>query len=277
MTTIKNLYKKTRSSHFGQWLNILVRFFRALPVAARPIGYLITWTFSSREDTNFTYPLKPLNEQYLAHTVAIVTGGKWEEARKYIDEAKTDKELAEHIISHISAGPDRSYSDRRADFGKRLGWYAVVRILKPELVVETGVDKGLGTVMLASAIRRNGHGRIVGTDINPAAGALLAPPYDTVSEIMYGDSIKSLKSLRNVDIFINDSDHSSEYEKLEYETIERRLGKNAVLIADNAHVTPELMKWAEKNGWNYLFWKEEPENHWYPGAGIGFAFRPMGK
>jgi hypothetical protein len=90
---------------------------------------------------------------------------------------------------------------------------------------------------------------------------------------MYGDSIDSLKRLGEIDLFINDSDHSAEYERLEYETIADRLSKKAIVIGDNAHVTPVLMEWAEEKGWDYLFWKEEPNDHWYPGGGIGFAFR----
>ena len=35
-------------------------------------------------------------------------------------------------------------------YGRRLGWYALVRALKPRTVVETGADKGLGSCVLAA-------------------------------------------------------------------------------------------------------------------------------
>jgi predicted O-methyltransferase YrrM len=274
MSMLRNKWKAIRSHPIGRFVNIPVRFLRALPIAARPFSALVNWSFTSREDTNFTYRLTAINEKYLAHAVALATGATSHEALSYIEEAKSDDVLIQHILSYTKLGPDRAYSDMRADLHKRLGWYAVVRILKPQLIVETGVDKGLGTVALAAAVLKNGKGRVVGTDINPNAGALLSGQYRTVAEIMYGDSIKSLEKLTDIDLFINDSDHSIEYECAEYQTIVKRLSPKAIIIADNAHVGTALMDWAETNGWQFLFWKEEPQKHWYPGAGIGFAFRP---
>jgi hypothetical protein len=82
--------------------------------------------------------------------------------------------------------------------------------LKPGLVVETGVDKGLGSVVLASALRRNRAegfpGEYLGNDINPHAGFLLQETYALGGCIAIGDSIEMLKKLEaNIDLFINDS------------------------------------------------------------------------
>src|SRR3546814_1929922 len=98
-------------------------------------------------------------------------------------------------------------------YGRRLGWYAVVRATKPRVVVETGVDKGLGAMVLCAALLRNAEedrpGRYFGTDINPHAVYLLQPPYDSVGDILYGASLASLASFADsLDLFITDSDHS---------------------------------------------------------------------
>jgi len=116
-------------------------------------------------------------------------------------------------------------TDLSKGYGRRLGWYALVRALKPHTVVETGVDKGLGSCVLVDALlrkRAEGHpGRYVGTDINPQAGWLFQGPYREVGEIRYGDSLdSSLQQLEGpVDLFINDFDHSAEYEQWEYDCI----------------------------------------------------------
>ena len=90
---------------------------------------------------------------------------------------------------------------------------------------------------------------------------------------MYGDSVARLRLLREpIDLFINDSDHSPGYELLEYETIEPKLSAQAIVLGDNAHATATLMLWSEKTERQFLFWKEEPVRHWYPGAGIGISF-----
>jgi predicted O-methyltransferase YrrM len=162
-------------------------------------------------------------------------------------------------------------------YGRRAGWYAMVRAKKPRFVVETGVDKGLGTCVLAAAMLRNAaegqEGTVVGTDINPQAGFLLRAPYDRVARILYGDSIESLRTLDSkIDLFINDSDHSAQYEAREYDVVAPRLAPGAVLLGDNAHSTDSLQRFAVATGRRFLFFKEEPERHWYPGAGIGVAF-----
>ena len=75
-----------------------------------------------------------------------------------------------------------------------------------------------------------------------------------------------------IDLFINDSDHSAEYEAIEYQTVAPRLEKGVVLLGDNAHATDALHRFAVSTGRRFQFFKEEPARHWYPGAGIGFAF-----
>jgi hypothetical protein len=93
--------------------------------------------------------------------------------------------------------------------------------------------------------------------------------------ILYGDSIDSLTALDvTVDVFVNDSDHSAEYEGREYRVIASKLSERAVIIADNAHVTDELLKFSRETGRQFLFFREEPANHWYLGAGIGLSFKP---
>ena len=168
-------------------------------------------------------------------------------------------------------------ADEDAKFAKRMGWYAFVRAMKPKVVVETGVDKGLGSCVITAAIKKNKEegfdGYYYGTDINPKAGYLLSGEYSKYGEILYGDSIESLKKLdKTVDIFINDSDHSAAYEALEYETIKDKLTKDSIILGDNSHVTDKLLNFSNANGMKFIFFKEEPLNHWYPGAGIGVAY-----
>ncbi len=197
----------------------------------------------------------------------------------YIVEAEQDEALARHIAAISAQQPDhvRAVSDSSVKFGRRLGWYAVVRALKPRFIIETGVDKGLGAVLLCAALKRNAEegspGRYLGTDINPAAGYLLTSPYDAFSHIAYGDSLNTLASITDeVDVFINDSDHSAAYEADEYTCIAPRLSKDAVVLGDNAHSTTKLSEFANQSGRKFLYWQEKPIDHWYPGAGIGFAF-----
>jgi hypothetical protein len=245
---------------------------------AKVLKVSLRWLFTSREYTNYTYDLTQANKGHLAAFVSTIAAIPLQQAIGYITEAEQDEELREHITRDIGNRLGRVRTDRTGWLNKRLGWYAIARAIKPKVIIETGVDKGLGSVVLSAALLRNaseGHpGTYYGTDINPQAGLLFTGKYAATGKILYGDSITSLMALEEtVDLFINDSDHSADYELREYEVIESKLTPDAILLADNAHGSDSLLRHATSVGKSFLFWKEQPRNHWYPGAGIGAAFR----
>jgi hypothetical protein len=91
---------------------------------------------------------------------------------------------------------------------------------------------------------------------------------------LYGDSIESLKKLDvAIDLFINDSDHSADYEAEEYKIIADKLSERAFVLGDNSHVTDKLLEFSLATNRQFIFFKEKPLNHWYPGAGIGISFK----
>lgn len=238
----------------------------------------LRWVFVSRETTNFTYDLVPTNKAYLCDTLALITGLPREDFHRYIKEIEDDKNLIAHVVKTTEESALAFKADRAIRLHKRVGWYALVRAIKPKVVIETGVDKGLGSVVLCSALLRNleeGHaGRYYGTDLNPKAGYLLKDKYAEVGKILYGDSITSLEGLNEpIDLFINDSDHSADYELREYQTVVGKMAPEGIILGDNSHVTDKLMTFSHLTGRKFLFWKEEPLDHWYPGGGIGFSWK----
>ena len=241
---------------------------------------LARWVTESKETTNFTYELHSSNYAYLASFVAIVTGVSKEIISRYIDEVLNDEQLRTHVRNVTERAPAaiRSEADAEARFARRVGWYAVVRATKPKVIIETGVDKGLGACVLCAALMANERegfsGRYFGTDINPQAGWLLTGVYQKFGTMLYGDSLQSLKEFaETVDLFINDSDHSTEYERKEYELMEQKLTDRAVILGDNAHCNSELHDFSVRTHRQFLYWQEWPVNHWYPGCGIGFSFK----
>jgi hypothetical protein len=130
---------------------------------------------------------------------------------------------------------------------------------------------------LSAAIKKNKEegfeGRYFGTELSKTNGYLFSKPYSEYGKIIRGDSVESLKKFTSkIDLFINDSDHSHEYEALEYNTIKNKLSKRAYIIGDNSHESRALYDFSNKNNRNFLFFKEEPLNHFYPGAGIGVSY-----
>ncbi|MFM7069743.1 MAG: class I SAM-dependent methyltransferase [Actinomycetes bacterium] len=232
------------------------------------------WAGRWTENDNFYYDLTERNRHDLAALYAVVFGVEQHRVAGYIDELHTSQRLRLHIEQSLHADPQ--LRDVRVGFGRRVGWYAAVRLMKPRVVVETGVHHGVGACILAEALLRNGQegapGRYVGTDIDPGAGRLLVGPWATVGTVRIGDSVETLRQLDEpVDLFINDSDHSASYEAQEYDVIAASLSPDSLVLGDNSHVTDELRDFAVRQGRPFVFFREEPADHWYPGGGIGIS------
>lgn len=256
------------------------RLWCALRLTLKPVFQSAAWTFASREHYNYTYHLDPLNVEHLAACLSVVTGKDCGVISGYLREIQKDVQLREHLLRLTKSSKEKYVADMDIRFGRRIGWYALVRASRPRVVVETGVDKGLGSCVFAAALMKNAAegfpGRLIGIDLNPRAGYLLQAPYDQFGTIIYGDSLAALQSLNEtVDLFIHDSVHTADFELKEFQTVQPKLSQNAIVLSDNSHQTSSLSVWAQQNGRDFLFFGEKPKDHWWPGDGIGIAFNRL--
>ena len=73
---------------------------RALAVArydARLIGRSLDWLARSRETTNYTYDLDPLNLDQLCWFVSAITGAEIGQVRAWTQELEKDEDLREEL------------------------------------------------------------------------------------------------------------------------------------------------------------------------------------
>ncbi|MQA59936.1 MAG: class I SAM-dependent methyltransferase [Actinophytocola sp.] len=248
---------------------------------AKVLKTSIRWLFTSREHTNYTYELTERNRRHLAWYIAAVTGAATHDVRLWFDEVEQDDDLRALLMDGVATGSRRGLADRTVRYGRRIGWYALIRALKPKHVVESGIDKGLGSCLIAAALLQNaaeGHpGRLSALDINPDAGYLIRGDYREVVDVVVGDSLENIPKLRTpVDLFIHDSWHSEEHESAEFSLVEDKLAPSAVLLTDNAAETDVLLRLAEQTGRKFLYFQEEPDRHWHPGDGTGIAWSRNG-
>tara|TARA_B100000686_G_scaffold345249_1_gene429480 strand:+ start:8481 stop:9302 length:822 start_codon:yes stop_codon:yes gene_type:complete len=262
-----------------------IRIIRRLYDAYVAFGYfnnkyykIIKWAIVSNENTNYTYKLTKKNQLELIKLFeGIFENSNFNQIKSYLEELEFDKEIRNYVKESISVSKFKNFADLNVEFSRRLGWYICARLLKPKIIIETGVDKGLGAIILIKALMKNqkeGYsGYYYGIDINHEAGYLLKGAYKKYGEILYGDSIESLKGFNlKIDLFINDSDHSDQYEYKEYLTIKNKLSKEGIILGDNSHESDKLLNFSIENDRGYSFFKEEPLDHWYPGAGIGISY-----
>jgi predicted O-methyltransferase YrrM len=244
---------------------------------ARVLGNSARWLFTSREYHNYTYDLTARNLTHLAWFVSHVCDAPVADVRRWLAEIRDDEALRDHIATATAAADRSGLADRTARYGRRVGWYAIVRARKPAHVVETGVDKGLGSCVIAAALLRNAEegrpGRVTSIDINPEAGFLVTGRWSSVVDLVIGDSQARIAELTTpVDVFLHDSDHAPARERGEFETVEQRLAPGALLLTDNVTSTDVLARYAERTGRRFLAWTERPKRHWFPGDGIGAAW-----
>lgn len=192
--------------------------------------------------------------------------------RAWTQELDKDEDLIGELTRRLSTNPFRSINPAEPRWGRRSGWYALIRAIEPELVVEAGTHLGLGSCVIAAALLRNGHGRLVTIDVDADAGYLITEPWASVIDRRIGSSVDELASLREVGMFLHDSLHTYEYETSELAAIGPNLRPGAIVLSDNAHDSSALSDWAERTGRSYLFFREQPRKHWWPGDGIGAAW-----
>lgn len=264
--------RRLATSPVGAVAALPLRTMQVARYDARLIGQSFDWLVRNRETTNYTYDLSPINLGQLRWFVSAVTGAEIGAVREWMGELEHDEEFRATLTRRLSSNPTRRVCATEPHLARRIGWYAIVRALEPDNVVETGTHLGLGSCVIAAALRRNGHGRLTTIDIDDDAGYLIDEPYAGVIDRRVGNSVTELAAMRDVDMFLHDSLHTYEYESSELAAVEPGLRADAIALSDNAHDSAALSDWAERTGRRYLFFREQPAGHWWPGDGIGAAW-----
>src|SRR5580704_12703318 len=86
-----------KSSALGRLLLWPLRLNVALGATLPALGRSLAWCFVSREHTNFTYDLTPLNLRYLTAFVAEVTGKDFAVIEGYAREIQEDQAFKDHV------------------------------------------------------------------------------------------------------------------------------------------------------------------------------------
>ena len=242
-------------------------FARKKPRAA--LQYLIR----GRETSNFTYDIA--NRGELAAFAAYALGCDESEVLRFFAEIEGDQPLLDALAASLRGRRDRY---RRPMLGRRVVWYAVARIARPQIVVETGTHDGLGSAVIARALQRNqqegGAGRLLTFDVDPETGWLIPAQVRSHVDQHIGDVRDTLAAAiadLPVGMFVHDSVHTYEHELFELRTIMAAAVPGIVLISDNAHASSALADFARGHSAVYHYVAEIPADHFYPGGGVGLA------
>jgi predicted O-methyltransferase YrrM len=251
----------------------ILRAYDALSI--RELRRTIRFALFDHETSNFTYDIG--NRSELIEMLSAALDAPTTQIGAFVAEIDEDTDLIESLEAKLRSRRD---ANDRAFFGRRIGWYAAARWLKPRLTIETGTADGLGTAAIARALQRNAaegiSGKLLSFDIAPHAGWLLDEGLRDWARLVLGDVSETLPRELDgvtVDLFVHDSLHTYEHERFELEVVNAHAGEGFVAISDNAHATTALADFSAEVGMTYSFFRERPVEHFYPGAGLGIAVK----
>jgi hypothetical protein len=189
--------------------------------------------------------------------IQALTGATKAEVEAVLAETNELVELEQGIRQRHRQGGRDSYAQFRAPFDL----YAMIRLLRPIHVIETGVSSGISSAHFLLGLRANGRGTLHSIDLPlPQRGPRLAkaespvalPPGRTSGwampdelrpgwDLHLGPSQVLLpvvtQGIDRVDVFLHDSLHSPEHLTFELETVRSKLTPGAIVMADNVEWT----------------------------------------
>jgi predicted O-methyltransferase YrrM len=135
--------------------------------------------------------------------------------------------------------------------------YMLARATQARAVVEFGTSFGISTIHLAAALRDNGGGRLIGSELEPTKVAKARANLDAAGlgdlvDVREGDALETLaRDLPDtIDLVLLDG-HKPLYPRI-LDMLAPRLRAGACLVADNAHTSPEYLARVRAKGGAYL-------------------------
>jgi predicted O-methyltransferase YrrM len=194
-----------------------------------PVGQLLQRLHRDAEDTDAPW-LQEMMTRLEASSSSIEQAAAQMIAEERTDYRRIYQGHAEHFLSVTP------------DYGRFL--YAVARASKATRIVEFGTSMGVSTLYLAAAIRDNGGGQLIGSELEPTKAArarshLEAAGLGDLVEIREGDALQTLKDVGgNIDLALIDGAWSLYLPVLKL--IEPHLRPGAVILAENAFAADYL-------------------------------------
>jgi len=186
--------------------------------------------------------------------VAGLGGESLEAAAASLEEAGSQHRLFDHLYREHRREGRRSYIEIDAP----LELHALVRLLRPQHIVEVGVSSGVSSAYLLNALAKNGKGTLHSVDLpsHPRRKPDGAPSLESWSlppgrssgwavplrlrgrwDLRLGDKVTVLpllaKELPRLDLLVYDVPHEDSATRREFRALDALLPKGAVAIVDH--------------------------------------------
>ncbi len=134
--------------------------------------------------------------------------------------------------------------------------YLLVRLRRPTVAVEFGASFGLSAIHIAAALRDNGAGRLITTELNAAKAGRATEHFRQAGladliELRHGDAFETLAAVRGIDFLLLDGWKSLYLPMLQ--RLEPALSAGCLIAADDINLMHELLG-------PYLAYVRDPAN-----------------
>ncbi len=183
--------------------------------------------------------------------------------------------------------------------GERIALYVLTRLRKPRYCLETGVYYGGNTAFLLRAMDRNRRGNLISIDFparaipkakrgarhpwvgvtedydGPAPGFLVPEALRARWKLIEGDSLRVIPLLRErFDMYVHDSEHAMPFLEKEMRLAERRLQRDAVVVADDIDWSNGFFKFCVTRRYAPLILTDNGKDELRPRLGMAWTKRP---
>jgi hypothetical protein len=182
------------------------------------------------------------DERFLAQ----ITGERVSRIRQFIDEPAHTPEFLRHVSECEKTFRTTSIESADLYAKKVLIQYAIVRALRPNIIVETGVANGVSSAHVLLALHKNCQGTLHSVEIGDSTylptgcepGWVVPNWLRGRWKFQLGDASEVLPhllcELRSIDLFIHDSLHTYEHMKFELDQAFPFVRTKGLLLADDA-------------------------------------------
>jgi predicted O-methyltransferase YrrM len=218
----------------------------------------------------------------LQRLVGLPEGSGRPHSDELLDELANATALVEALDAHANLGPtalaplrgrDRLLAYLRLDDvgrGRAVLLYAVTRLLRPRVVIETGCFTGWDSAILLHALERNRQGRLYSIDlpategrfsqVAPGSGLRAGTPIGFLVPESYKhrwtlivEDVRTalpelLTSTGEIDLFYHDSDHHYGHMLWEFSTAWPHLTAGGVLVSDDISWNTALWDFSRRVG-----------------------------
>lgn len=194
------------------------------------------------------------SQNYFSRAMELVSINPRQTFEFYKMELLSNEPLKRTYLQALNAGKIshkyKTYELRCENAAHIVNYYALIRELKPKVVVETGTAKGSMTSWVLAALEKNGIGKLISIDIpseegkltmglsvyKKDTGLLIPKEYHAQWHYIAGDAklyLPKVLSENEVDVFIHDSLHTRTHMLYEYNVARALMKPEAVIISDD--------------------------------------------